>query len=92
MLDIFASALINGDTSGLDDDDIKLYALVTAYLDGCDVTGIRDGDPFFATCEATGVRGSCVTYELRIPDRVPPEVFRDSESDHLANWAHERDA
>lgn len=51
----FASALINGDQTGLDDDEKEQLSKIETYIGG---EMIDAGEEFFGTCEATGLRGT----------------------------------
>ena len=59
-----ASALVNGDTSGFDDNakDVALYEQVLAYLEGFAV--VDCGEEFFGSSDCGSYRGGVCEYTL----------------------------
>lgn len=66
----FASAIINGDYSGLIDSDIKELDL---FMDNLPVDNGHfdlvdyDGEGFFSRCEISGLYSECLNFRLYFP-------------------------
>jgi hypothetical protein len=66
----FASAIINGDYSGLIDSDIKELDL---FMDNLPVENGHfdivdyDGEGFFSRCEISGLYSECLNFRLYFP-------------------------
>lgn len=63
----FASALINGDYTGLSDDDDKALQVFTDNAHSAHGLGFWDTDPKdwdrFRTCEITGLQANCINVQ-----------------------------
>ena len=66
----FASAIINGDISGLIDSDIKELDLFMSNLpvdNGHFDLVDYDGEGFFSRCEISGLYSECLNFRLYFP-------------------------
>ena len=67
LLAHFASALVNGDDSGITEEDAKDFEAITDYIDGEIPSEVIDvADSHYGTCEATGWKGEVATYTIRL--------------------------
>ena len=63
----FSSALINGDYSGLTDNEVKDLDL---FMDNLPISFIDfdcESEPFFAKCEICGLFSECLDFKLYFP-------------------------
>ncbi len=66
----FVSALINGDYSGLNDQESHLLDTFVVWVGDHESVDVVDGEPSFNICAVSGLHGDCFSVRFYIPLEV----------------------
>ena len=66
----FVSALINGDYSGLNDQEGHLLDTFVTWVGDHLSVDVLDGEPSFNRCDVSGLQGDCLPVRFYIPLEV----------------------